>query len=195
MDYLAPEQISRRGCTTKADVWALGILTYRMLCGNLPFEHLSAWELCARITRGSVQYPTHLSMEAQNFMESLLCVDEASRLSCEEALKHPFIVGSSCSLHEASAETELPSAVSFQCSPTPEHWDNRLSACRCLLTARHQLLFLRKNDSRNLNRSSKQTTEVVGAVVVRIVSTAAIVLLASGLLLLLAVVLFRMGVL
>ncbi|PWV07817.1 putative protein kinase [Trypanosoma cruzi] len=125
MDYLAPEQISRRGCTTKADVWALGILTYRMLCGNLPFEHLSAWELCARITRGNVQYPTHLSMEAQNFMESLLCVDEASRLSCEEALKHPFIVGSSCSLHEASAETELPSAVSFQCSPTPEHWDNR----------------------------------------------------------------------
>ncbi|RNF27164.1 putative protein kinase [Trypanosoma conorhini] len=122
IDYLAPEQVSRQGCTTKADVWALGILTYRVLCGCLPFEHLSAWEVCARITKGDVRYPSHLSMEACDFMKSLLCVDEAKRLSCEEALQHPFIQGNSCGLDDESVETELPSAVGSSCLGTPETW-------------------------------------------------------------------------
>ncbi|RNF12347.1 putative protein kinase [Trypanosoma rangeli] len=126
VDYLAPEQVLKRGCSTKADVWALGILTYRVLCGCLPFEHLSTWEVCARISKGDVRFPAHLSTEACDFMKSLLCVDEANRLSCQEALQHPFMQGISCGLGESSVETELPSAVSLSCVATPEPWDAQL---------------------------------------------------------------------
>ncbi|KEG11385.1 putative protein kinase [Trypanosoma grayi] len=125
LDYLAPEQVSKRGCTTKADVWAVGVLTYRMLCGCLPLEHLSTWEICARIAKGDIEYPADISPEARYFMEALLCVDESTRFSCKEALQHPFLQGRGSSPFMASAEgvgcdeTELPSAVSLNISGTP----------------------------------------------------------------------------
>lgn len=36
-EYMAPEMVSARGHNASADVWALGILLYEMLCGKTPF--------------------------------------------------------------------------------------------------------------------------------------------------------------
>jgi serine/threonine-protein kinase len=39
LEYIAPEQIiAARDVTAKADIYSLGIMTYQMLTGNLPFE-------------------------------------------------------------------------------------------------------------------------------------------------------------
>ncbi|CCW70755.1 unnamed protein product [Phytomonas sp. Hart1] len=91
LDYLAPEQIAQKGCTEKADMWALGVLTYRLLCGRLPFEHASAAETRRLITHGTVYYPSWLSHHALSFIQALLCVVEVERLSAVEALGHPFL--------------------------------------------------------------------------------------------------------
>nr|CCC92632.1 putative protein kinase [Trypanosoma congolense IL3000] len=93
LDYLSPEQVLRQGCTTKADVWAVGAIAYRLLCGFLPFEMVGARDACSRISIGDVRYPSHLSVSARNLLEGLLCVAETTRFSCNQALSHPFIKG------------------------------------------------------------------------------------------------------
>lgn len=127
LDYLAPEQVSKRGCTTKADMWSVGVLAYRMLCGSLPFEHLSAWEVCSRIAQGDVRYPPHLSKEARHFMEALLCVDESQRLSSYEAMQHAFIRGLDCSSHASFRDMELPSALSSDSESNSVCWGTQLT--------------------------------------------------------------------
>ncbi|ORC92802.1 putative protein kinase [Trypanosoma theileri] len=123
LDYLSPELISRRGCTTKADVWSVGVLAYRMLCGQAPFEHQSAGETCSRITRGNIYYPEYLSIEAREFIAALLCVNESKRISCMEALQHPFIRNERSNSRPNGMDTVLPSPVSVDCSATPLHWE------------------------------------------------------------------------
>lgn len=91
LDYLAPEQVEERGYTEKADMWALGVLCYELLCGYVPFEHVSASETRMLISRGAVYYPVWLSGPAQSFLRSLLCVSEEERLSAAAALAHPFL--------------------------------------------------------------------------------------------------------
>lgn len=93
LDYLAPEQVLKRGCTTKADLWAVGVVAYRMLCGFLPFEMLDARDVCSCIASGAIRYPSQLSPTARHFLQGLLRVDEALRFSCQEALNHPFMRG------------------------------------------------------------------------------------------------------
>ncbi|KAH9577639.1 Protein kinase domain [Trypanosoma melophagium] len=123
LDYLSPELVSQRGYTTKADAWSIGVLAYRILCGRPPFEHQSAAETCSRITKGNIYYPEHLSLEAREFIAALLCVNESKRISCIEALQHPFIRNERSSSHLNGFNTELPSPVSVDCSSITVRWE------------------------------------------------------------------------
>ncbi|KAH8618638.1 Protein kinase domain [Trypanosoma vivax] len=91
LDYIAPELVTRRGWDTKSDMWAVGILAYRMICGFLPFERLHPQDVCAKIAAGAVHYPPNISTGSRNFLEGLLRLKESERLSSHEALGHPFI--------------------------------------------------------------------------------------------------------
>lgn len=49
--YMSPEQARGRTVDHRADVWALAVIAYHMLTGELPFDADSADELFARIVR------------------------------------------------------------------------------------------------------------------------------------------------
>lgn len=54
-NYIAPEQLAGAKASTATDVWALGVLLYEMLAGEMPFQSGNIGELCEKIKRGD--YP------------------------------------------------------------------------------------------------------------------------------------------
>lgn len=57
---LAPEQVRGQEVTPATDVWQLGMLTYEMLTGRLPFETEDPAELYAQILNAGITPVTHL---------------------------------------------------------------------------------------------------------------------------------------
>lgn len=114
VDYDAPEVLCNRQRGCKADMWALGVLTYELLCGYLPFEHISTLHAKQLVCMGVVYYPRWMTATAKSFIAALLCVDEAGRLSAAEALQHPFL------LSAASATLVVPPTASNAAASTTE---------------------------------------------------------------------------
>ena len=99
-EYTAPETIERAGHGLAVDWWALGVLTYEMCCGYTPFEtaQRDKLKMYAKILKGAVKYPRHVSDGACSLIAGLLAVDPTARLACgpggmRDIKHHPFFAG------------------------------------------------------------------------------------------------------
>ncbi len=64
---MAPEIVKKNEYDPKAaDVWAIGILTYRMLYGVPPFRAPSEKELYQKIIKGTFSYPSENNKQDDN---------------------------------------------------------------------------------------------------------------------------------
>jgi protein serine kinase H len=96
LSYLSPQQV-RGECYSRAcDMWALGVLSYAMLTGVMPFDRVEGDERTMRaISEGFVIFPREsceeVSVWGRDFVHSLLVENEGSRLTVDEALNHPWI--------------------------------------------------------------------------------------------------------
>ncbi|KAG1704163.1 hypothetical protein DVH05_006172 [Phytophthora capsici] len=82
----------------KADMFALGIVLYILLCGAHPFDtynNLSDEEIRKRILKGKFRTQSRawqaISPSARDLIKKLLETDPNKRLSAEQALKHPWL--------------------------------------------------------------------------------------------------------
>lgn len=68
LDYLPPEMLDHKHYDATVDLWCLGILCYEFLVGKPPFESESTNETYTRIRKIAVEFPSHVSSEARDFI-------------------------------------------------------------------------------------------------------------------------------
>ncbi|KAL3308903.1 RAC-gamma serine/threonine-protein kinase, partial [Cichlidogyrus casuarinus] len=97
-EYLAPEILRDEDYGLAVDWWSLGVVSYEMLCGMLPFggPNNQSGELFHQILEQKVRMPMNLSEEAKSFLSSLLVKNPAHRLGAgpQDAIavmNHPFL--------------------------------------------------------------------------------------------------------
>ena len=82
-EYMAPEVILTSGYDRSADLWALGVLFYEMLCRATPFDsggnNKATFEKICRPTL-QLNYPPHFQSHAKVFIRKLLLPNAALRL-------------------------------------------------------------------------------------------------------------------
>lgn len=81
---------------TYSDIWAIGVITYFLLCGYTPFDRDSNLEemqaiLAADYSFTPLEYWKGVSLQARDFIKRCLTVDPNNRMSAHEALSHPWI--------------------------------------------------------------------------------------------------------
>ncbi|XP_020536383.1 protein phosphatase 2C and cyclic nucleotide-binding/kinase domain-containing protein isoform X2 [Jatropha curcas] len=94
-DSLAPEIVQGKGHGLPADWWALGVLIYFMLQGEMPFGSWRESELdtYAKIAKGQINLPPTFSCQAADLITKLLEVDEDKRLGSDSIKSHPWFDG------------------------------------------------------------------------------------------------------
>ncbi len=89
-NYLPPEMLYGRQYSMEADMWSLGVMLYRMMCGCFPFDAPRTKEVFHMVRREPVKIPKVLSFEARSLLLMLLHKDPQERMTITEAMTHPF---------------------------------------------------------------------------------------------------------
>lgn len=92
-NYLPPEMLFGKLYGLEVDMWSLGIMVFRIMCGRFPFEASKTKEVFSKVKREKIRYPPFLSPEAVSLLDGLLSRDQGKRLTVAMAKKHPFFSG------------------------------------------------------------------------------------------------------
>lgn len=111
--YMAPELVMGKeysGFST--DMWALGVVLFGMLTGQLPFQGRTEPHLYAKIRRASVCFPDGVSEQSQRVIHTMLRIDAPSRTTAAQALQHRWVT------QQADGSSERPPQSATRVRPT-----------------------------------------------------------------------------
>ncbi|KAG8729973.1 hypothetical protein FRC11_007615, partial [Ceratobasidium sp. 423] len=96
LGYMAPETLKRAGHHKPVDIWAVGVMTYFMLCGYTPFDRDTQQSETEAIIRGGyrfgpVEYWANISETAKDFVRYCLTIDPSKRPTAAQALEHKWV--------------------------------------------------------------------------------------------------------
>ena len=77
-EYIAPEIISHQRYGKTADWWSIGVLTYELVVGSLPFQDTPPG-LFEKILSGKFKTPANLSLDLKDFLKNMIQVDITKR--------------------------------------------------------------------------------------------------------------------
>ncbi|XP_066554580.1 myosin light chain kinase, smooth muscle isoform X2 [Amia ocellicauda] len=94
-EFVAPEVISFEPVERATDMWSIGVICYILLSGESPFQGNTEAETLALVTAANWEFDEEsfeeITDEAKDFISGLLKKDMRKRLSCKEALAHPWM--------------------------------------------------------------------------------------------------------
>ena len=96
ISYVAPEVLKQKYYGREVDIWSIGIITYLLLCGCLPFDdEKSEKEIVRQTIEDPVPYYPKLwkklSEEAKSFVEGCLKKNPDERMNIKDVLEHEWI--------------------------------------------------------------------------------------------------------
>ncbi|GMH37360.1 hypothetical protein BSKO_05233 [Bryopsis sp. KO-2023] len=98
LPYMAPEMVRaersniRTPYDCKVDIWSLGVMTFELLAGHLPFEDDNLQVLADKIIAFEPEYPKHWSPTLKDFMKLALQKDPYDRATASQLLEHPWVL-------------------------------------------------------------------------------------------------------
>ncbi|KAH8080717.1 Pkinase-domain-containing protein [Cristinia sonorae] len=109
--YMAPEIFKKSGHGKPVDVWAMGVITYFLLCGYTPFDRDTQQLEMEAILAGDYkfepeEYWMNVSDVARDFVRQCLTIDPLKRPTAEQMLKHKWL--SDASPHFVENESGTP---------------------------------------------------------------------------------------
>ena len=111
--YMAPEIVNRIEYSgPPADVWALGVLLYVLLCGTYPFKGQVDKELYKKIQYGQFTVPSSISQGARSLISRILRLNPDKRPSVTDILKDAWILSNDSSDFNEPAIDKLPKSSS-----------------------------------------------------------------------------------
>ncbi|HVQ36299.1 MAG TPA: serine/threonine-protein kinase, partial [Pyrinomonadaceae bacterium] len=90
--YLSPEQLTGGTADLRSDIWALGVLLYEMLSGDVPFDGNSIGTLYEKITKGDYQQASNYNLTVSPAVDAIIarCLkrNPAARYQSADELLH-----------------------------------------------------------------------------------------------------------
>ena len=96
LGYMAPEVLMGKDYNFSADVWGIGVITYLLLTGYLPFDDEEEdKEVIRKTLFESIPFYNdswkNISSKAKEFVKKILKKDKEERISIEEILSDPWL--------------------------------------------------------------------------------------------------------
>jgi serine/threonine protein kinase len=96
--YVAPEVLQEEGYGKEVDLWAVGVILYLVIRGQLPFDSNDQQEIITKTIEAKIDFDhavfalndTGVSTECRDVISQLLQKDPAQRVNATEALQHPW---------------------------------------------------------------------------------------------------------
>ncbi|OMJ94135.1 hypothetical protein SteCoe_2773 [Stentor coeruleus] len=111
--YMSPEIVARVEYNgPPADIWALGVLLFVLLCGCYPFKAQSDRELYKKIQYGQFTIPQHMTQGARSLISRIMRIDPNKRPSVNDILKDNWVVSTEITKAPGEFTEPLPRSCS-----------------------------------------------------------------------------------
>ncbi|KDQ23098.1 hypothetical protein PLEOSDRAFT_1049840, partial [Pleurotus ostreatus PC15] len=128
--YVAPEVLNKEGHGKAVDIWSTGIVTYVLLCGYSPFRSDDVRVLIRETTEAKIEfherYWRNVSIQAKDFIRSLLNPNPKERPTALQALQDPWLT-----THEPSTEHDLSTGLRDHFDPKAR-WRSAIASARAI---------------------------------------------------------------
>uniref|UniRef100_A0AAQ6IVE1 Protein kinase domain-containing protein n=1 Tax=Anabas testudineus TaxID=64144 RepID=A0AAQ6IVE1_ANATE len=144
--YCAPEILRGNAYGPEVDMWSVGVILYILLCGFEPFfDPRGDQYMYSRILNCDYEFVSpwwdEVSLNAKDLVSKLIVLDPHKRLSVQEALQHPWVLGKAArfshmdttqrKLQEFNARRKLKAAMKAVVATSRMHEGSRRRTDSC----------------------------------------------------------------